>query len=868
MSSETGIAHYRITARIGEGGMGVVYRATDSKLHREVALKVVAQQYSRDPQWRSRFQREAQVLAALNHPNIAAIYGLEESGEVYAIAMELVEGVSLAERIAKRPVPVADALDIARQIAGALEYAHDEGIVHRDLKPANVKLRPDGVVKVLDFGLAKTVDSGAGPLETATRTGLVMGTPAYMSPEQASGKRVDKRADIWAFGVVLYEMVTGCRPFPGDSVSDVLAAVLTKEPDWTLVPPRTADLLRRCLEKDPKQRLRDIGDARFLLEEPQPSAPAPRPVRYWKTVGAVAASIALTAVVCFKLLPRPTPGGVLRFSVDLGEDAALQPYRSETMALSPDGARLVYTTDRQVFNSKLALRRLDLPKSTLLAGTNGAEAPFFSPDGRYVAFFADGVLKKVDIGSGTVSTICDAPTQRGGSWGDDDNIVFARTRDGGLWRVPAAGGAPEEITRVDPQRKEDSHRYPQVLPGAHAVVFMNSPKSNGESPIEVQPLPKGNRRILVPMGAFARYLPSGHLVYIHNRILYAAPMDVSNLRLTGPPVQVLEDVNFRDSTSAAAFAFSQSGMFVYVSAKPDDRIRPVGVLDEKGNVDWLPIARGRYSHPRVSWDAKRLALNFEGPQVLNIWTYDWSSHRFASFVSPPGSRNAIWTHDGKYLAYFNGLDNPGPGIYILRSDGVGDAVRLVAGKGLVPQCFTANGSRMLYEADLVGPEQGLWLLPVDWMANGPKPGVAARIPNATDGPANFSPDGRWLAFIGGTAGMPDVQLRPYPGPGGPWQVSTGGNNPFWSRTSHQLFYRGLPDSQVMAAEYSVSGNSLSPAAPRVWSEMRVDSFDLMPDGKHIVMIPAAEQKDVTHATFVLNFMDDLRRRVNPKGKNE
>jgi tRNA A-37 threonylcarbamoyl transferase component Bud32 len=485
---------YRIEESLGAGGMGQVYKARDTRLDRAVAIKVLKQEFT------GRFDREARAVSALNHPNVCTLYDV---GPNYLV-MELVEGPTLAERMKGGEVPLEEALEIAWQIAGGLEAAHERGIVHRDLKPANIKITPEGMVKVLDFGLAKTtraaVVQSADSTQSLTMTeaGTVLGTASYMAPEQARGMPVDKRADIWAFGVVVYEMLTGERLFRGDTLSDTLALVLTKEPEWSRVPPKAERLLRRCLERDPRKRLRDIGDARFLLEDDSRAAAAA--TRSSVLLNIVAAILALALAVALFFLwasTRRAMPSLLRLSVDLGEDAAVGPLAGSSMALSPDGSRLVFVNRQQAAKSLLAVRRLDQPNAARLAGTDGAEAPFFSADGKTIGFFADGKLKRIDAGGGTPVTLCDAPSPREGSWGDDDNIVFAGDNRGGLWRISASGGTPQPVTQVDPKQGEYSHRYPQVLPGAHAVLFANSPDAAGEGAIEVLPFKTGKRKILV-----------------------------------------------------------------------------------------------------------------------------------------------------------------------------------------------------------------------------------------------------------------------------------------------------------------------------------------------------------------------------------
>ena len=854
---------YQILGPLGAGGMGEVYRASDSRLHREVAVKDAAAQFG------ERAAREARLIAALNHPNICHIYDV---GPDYLV-MELVEGETLAERLDRGALPFDEALGLATQIAGALEAAHEKGIVHRDLKPGNIKITPDGTVKVLDFGLAKAEEASAWAgspdnsptftLELATRAGVVMGTAGYMSPEQARGKPVDKRADIWAFGVILYEMLAGQRMFKGDTLSDTLAAVLTREPDLSRAPVRAQSLLRRCLEKDPKQRLRDIGDARFLLEDDPPASPPDGKSAWpWKLAAGTLAIAALVSLAFLWTSTRRVRPALMSLSVDLGNDAALAPVRGASMALSPDGSRIVFVVGEQVVKSRLALRRLDQSKAVILAGTEGAEAPFFSPQGTEIAFFADGKLKKVDVAGGLPVTVCDAPRQRGGSWGDDGNIVFAGTNLGGLSRVPSAGGTPQSITELDKTAGDYTHRYPQVLPGASAVLFMNGLDFSGEGAIEALSLKTGKRKTLVEAGAYARYLPDGRLVYMHRGTLFATPMDPGRLELTGPPAALLEDVMFQPGTATAAYAFSQSGTFVYVASAPEDQMRPIGVVQEGGNVEPLPVPKGRYSRPRVSPDGSRLAVTARQGSGAGIWIYEWASQRFTRFALPNGnSEHAIWTPDGKHIIYFSGDSSPGPGIYSMRADGAGTPQRLVDGQDLVPWCVSVAGPRLFYDVTR-GQKRGPWMSVLDWSdAAHPKAGVPERATGGDD--AASSPDGRWLASVTGQSGLPEVFVRPSSGKGGQWQVSTGGDAPVWSLKSQKLFYRSISGFGIMAAGYAVAGDSFSPAKPRVWNGMRVEGFDLMPDGKRAVVIPAAVQKEATHATFLLNFAPGRQRVAAP-----
>ncbi len=564
----TRLGLYEIVALLGEGGMGKVYRARDSKLKRDVAIKVLLPAVANDPDRLARFSREAQVLASLNHPNIAAIYGLEDApstgsgqADVRALVMELVEGPTLADRIAQGAIPIDDALPIAKQIAEALEAAHEQGIIHRDLKPANVKVRPDGTVKVLDFGLAKTL-APAGASATAensptismhaTQAGIILGTAAYMSPEQAAGKPVDKRSDLWAFGVVLLEMLTGKPVFTGETVSHVLAAVLRADPDWTRLPADTPAsirrLLRRCLEKDPKKRLSAMADARLELgERDDVVVAAAPPSPKWRIAVAVVVGIALGAGLLPLALPllRPTPVHQMsRVSVMAPKGVRLKPDPAES-AISPDGRLIVFTAVDTGKGTQLWIRPLEALEAHPLAGAEHGILPFWSPDSRYVAFFADGKLKKVPASGGTVEVICDAPFARGGSWGTADVIVFAPTSSGPLMRVSTGGGEPKPVTALDAALGETGHRFPSFLPDGRHFLFAALPQKGRNFPLYVASLDGGAPQLVPSAQSSAVYSPPGYLLFASKDVLMAQPFDLGRLQVTGEPVAVSAAPDFQ-----------------------------------------------------------------------------------------------------------------------------------------------------------------------------------------------------------------------------------------------------------------------------------------------------------------------------------
>jgi len=574
LSAGTRLGPYEILAPIGAGGMGEVYKARDTRLGREVAIKVSREHFS------ERFEREARAVASLNHPNICTLHDV---GPDYLV-MELVEGPTLSERIKQGAIPLEQSIAIARQVGDALAAAHEKGITHRDLKPGNIKIKPDGTVKVLDFGLAKlsqqlpadpaTLSDSPTVSMGATEAGVILGTAAYMAPEQARGAPVDKRADIWSFGVVLYEMLTGRRLFDGGSISDTLAAVLTKDPDWTRIPPKARQLVRSCLEKEPQRRLRDIGDAWRLLEESPQVHVAPSRLP-WLVAAAGLALAAIVAGWAWKHSAESAetkPQSVVRVDFDLGPKIPLGTTGSNVV-FSPDGLRLAFATLGQDGKAHLFTRRLDQSKATELPDTDGATSPFFSPDGQWIGFFAPGKLKKTLVDGGTVTTLCDAPLGRGASWGEDGNIIFTPDVQTRLLRVPSAGGgAPTPLTEF--HGGEISHRWPQVLPGGKAVLFTALTAANfaafDDASIEVISLADGHVKTLLNGGSYGRYLASGHLLYVRNGTAFAMPFDLGRLEVLGKPVAVVEQVAYASTGGAAQLDVSANGALVYSGSRASE----------------------------------------------------------------------------------------------------------------------------------------------------------------------------------------------------------------------------------------------------------------------------------------------------------
>jgi Tol biopolymer transport system component/predicted Ser/Thr protein kinase len=885
---------YEILSFLGAGGMGEVYRARDTKLGRDVAIKVVPDAFAQDADRMARFNREAQLLAALNHPNIAAIYGVEDR----ALVMELVEGSTLAEGIARGAIPLEQATPVIEQIVDALEYAHEKGMVHRDLKPANIKITPEGRVKVLDFGLAKALASDSAPADPvssptltmrATMAGVIMGTAAYMAPEQARGQSVDKRADIWAFGVVVYEMLTGRQLFAGPTVSDTLAAVLKEQPDLDLVPAPMRRLVRLCLVKDPRRRMRDIGDARIVLAEADEASvvtvPAPQPGRNWlpwTSAGVLAAAFVYIATIAWQAT-RPVSRPLMRLDVELGPDAVLTRSTSGGMlAISPDGTRLALTLRGADGKVRLYTRRLQQSQVTPLADTENASSPFFSPDGEWIGFFADAKLKKVSFEGGAAVTLCDAPIGRGGSWGDDGNIVVALNIIGGLARIPSAGGSPAPATKLE--SSERTHRWPQVLPGSQAVLFTAS-SSNGnydDANIDVVSLKTGERKTVHRGGFYPRYLPSGHLVYVHQNTLFAARFDLARLTLAGAPVPVLEDVSAAGG-AGGDFAFAQTGSFVYLAGQGRQAGWQILWLDVSGMRQPLQATLGRYFSPRLSPDGKRLAFCYAGARGLDIWVKDIDRDSPSRLSFFPGSNGSpVWTPDGKYIV-FRSETPAAPGPYIVRSDGSGEPQRLMDSKVNelpTPYSFSPDGKRLAFYASGNSGSPDIFTAPVEGDPGHPrlgKPDLFVGTPFVEFQPA-FSPDGRWIAYTSNESGTYEVYVRAFPGAtsgSGKWLISTGGGlSPVWSRNGRELLFEAL-DDRVMSVSYTANRDSFVASKPRLWAETSLQNvggftnYDLAPDGKRIAALVSETvtgQPPITHLTFLVNFFDELQRRVPAGGK--
>jgi serine/threonine-protein kinase len=896
----TRLGAYDVVYLLGAGGMGEVYRARDTKLNRDVALKVLPEAFAADAERLARFKREAQVLASLNHPHIAAIYGFEDSGSTHALVLELVDGPTLADRIAKGPIPLDEALPIAKQIAEALEAAHEQGIIHRDLKPANIKLRDDGTVKVLDFGLAKASEPASviSPALTASPTitspammtgvGMLLGTAAYMSPEQAKGRPADKRSDIWAFGCVLYEMLTGRRAFEGDDVSDTLAAVLRGEPDWSALPPdlppALRTLIRRSVQKDPKRRLPDVGITRLELDEAlttQATESSASSVTVaapshsgWHTAlsWALAAALGVGLLVMWAPWRKPSVPSPVRLSAEIGADATLGVTGAPgaNLAISPDGKLLVFAAQRTTGPSQLYLRRVDQLRATALSGTDNGYNPFFSPDGQWIAFFAGGKLKKMSIMGGAAVTLCDAAQGRGATWGEDGTIVFTASTGGvGLMRVSDEGGKPEPfITLAD---GESSQRWAQVLPGSKAVLFTaGTGGSFDDGNIVVQPLPAGPRKIVQRGGYYGRVVPSRHLLYIHGGTLFAAPFDSDRLEVVGRPVPLLEGINASTGTGGANFAVSDTGTLVYVAGQGLGSEAPLMWLDRTGKTGPLRTTPADWSNPRFSPDGTRLAMDIAAPGGASVWVYDWVRDTTTRLTFGPSfDLRPVWTPDGQRVVFGSGRSGlPVTNLFWQRADGSRDAQRLTEStSNQLPGSWHPNGKVLAFQEENPKTGADIKILTVEGdEASGWKPGRATDFLNS---PSNetypqFSPNGQWIAYVSNESGQNEVYVQRYPSAVGKRQISTGGGSyPIWSRARPELFYLST-SLQIMVASYTAEGDSFNASKAQAWWSGRIlgrqGAYALHPDGNRFAVAIAqdvASKQD--HFVFVSNFFDELRR---------
>ncbi len=904
-------AKYRITEEIGRGGMGVVYEAEDTKLARKVAIKVLPEIFAADPERLARFEREARVLASLNHPNIAAIYGVEEADGKRFLVLELVEGETLAERLSRSALTLEETLEVCRQIAEGLEGAHEKGIIHRDLKPANVKITPERKVKILDFGLAKAfhdqtseVDISKSPTITAdmTEPGVILGTAAYMSPEQATARPVDKRADIWAFGCILFECLAGQRAFSSATVTESIAAILRGEPGWDSLPARTPGnvraVLRRCLQKDPKERMRDIGDARLEIGEPAtyPPEAVPVPHRFsllWLAAGAAVMLLAgiLIDRIFFKHPQPATSPSMITSTIKVEPGQRLQGRRTyeemerptcAAMTISSDGSFVVYSAIEEdpgpQAKPRLYLRRMDRSEAKPIAGTEGADNPFLSPDNRWVGFSADGKLKKVFVEGGVPSELCElSSTFLAATWGRDNSIVLNDGLAAGLSRISAEGGKLETLTKPDPKREEYGHRLPSWLPNGKAVLFtIRRNEWDWQPCLALLRLDTRDWRVLLEDGSDARYVPTGHLVFLRQGTLMAVRFDPAKLEAIGEPVALVENVMqaftssmYSGHTGAGQFDISDTGTLIYAPGGVVPNLKRSFVwVDQRG--DEQPVTDLELSPPpggaRLSPDGRRIAYPTAGQEHL-VCVFDLDRGTNNRLTSDGTAYNMAWSPDGKRLM-ISWSKSPPMNLYWMLSDGSSPMERLIKSEhSQQPASWSPDGKTVAIID--VSPDTGsdIAMLDVD----------SGRVTPFLNSPfseryPDFSPDGRWIVYTSDESNREEVYVRPFPGPGPKTLVSSeGGRDPLWARDGKQLFFRRGDQMWVMDVR---TDGGFSPGKPRLLFEKSgyersfpIRNHDLSLDSQRFLMVKHEQRKPtpVTEMILVQNWFEELKRLV-PSGK--
>jgi serine/threonine-protein kinase len=914
LAAGTRLGHYEILSALGAGGMGEVYRARDVRLNRDVAIKVLQPTVAGDPDRLARFRREAQLLAALNHPHIAQLYGIEDEGGQHALVMELVEGPTLADRIELGRLPLGEALPIAAQIADALACAHDQRIVHRDLKPSNIKVRADGTVKVLDFGLAKALEAGvedeaaareraALPTITAANTmpGVVLGTAAYMPPEQIKGQPVDKRADLWAFGCVLFEMLSGRRAFDGPSSPEVLARVIEREPDWTALPADTPGsihtLLRRCLAKDPRRRLDSAAAVRLEVEDaiaaprsPQPPGQSIGGRRAAMTLAVVAALAAAAGVGGTWMLMRPAaapPLAVSRFAISLPASQALAySINDSDLALSADGRQIVFTAGPR---SQLHVRALEQLDAVPFAGAINARAPFMSRDGRWIGFFDrfdEGVttgpvaqrsaMRKVSTSGGPPIVIAQVVgASRGAVWGPDDAIVFATSDTStGIMRVAAGGGEPEVLTRPDPASGELDHYHPSLLPGGRGVLFtvVETAEEGLGRRTAVLDQRSGQQRTVLRSASQAQYVPSGHLVYVTAGNLWAVRFDVEALAVVGDPVPLVQQVL---TLGASAFAISSSGTLVFVPDR-SELLRTFVWVSRDGTMEPIPAPPRRYVRARLSPDGTRMVAQIRDDRH-DLWVWDFRRERSWRRLTfdPDGSFSAIWTKDGRDVIY--GSPRPATDIsnlYRRAADGTGAAAQLTTTTDRQQRAntLTVEGTRLIFEQQTPQRDYDLMMMSL---------ADPSRIEPLLQTPfderdAEISPNGRWMAYDSNESGQLQLYVRPFRNvAAAQYQVSIdGGRSPVWSPRGDELFF--VSGTSLMRAAVDTAGEAFKSGSPerlfdapnlaldgRLGSGGTLRTYDVSPDGQRFLAIRLGDDADARGApapSFIVveNWLEELR----------
>ncbi len=856
-SAPTRLGPYEIVSLLGKGGMGEVWKAHDPRLGRDVAIKVSAQQFT------DRFEREARAIAKLNHTNICTLFDV---GPNYLV-MELIDGPTLDERIKEGPIPLEEALAIAKQIADALEAAHEKGIVHRDLKPANIKIRPDGSVKVLDFGLAKGAEEAEVTADSPTVLsvpGMILGTAGYMSPEQARGQEVDKRADIWAFGVVLYEMATGKRLFDGATVSDVLAAILLREPDLALAPEKIRRPLQRCLEKDPRQRLRDIGDV-WLLLDTERAAAAPSQSRFgragWIAAGAFALVAAALAFVHFRGTNAEPP--VTRTSILPPDKAVFAP---GIPAISPDGRHLAFaaTADGK---TELWVRDLDSLSARLLPGTEGGSAPFWSPDSRSLAFFATGKLKRIDLAGGAALTLCDAMFAAPGSWSKDDVILFTPSF-GGLFRVSASGGTPTPATTIDPALSETVHFAPWFMPDGRHFLYTANNLESGKTAVTYEGTlgDSRNRKRILAVNSQVVYTMPGYLLFARDRTLMAQPFDVANANVTGEAVPVAP-IDQIGAGGGGEFSVSQNGVLVYSSGSSAATVQ-LTWFDRSGKANGTVGAPGVLTWPAISPDGATVAFDRQDPQtgILDIWLHSLKTNADSRFTfGPRNSRFPVWSPDSSRIAFMS-ESKEGYSVSQKATDGVSQGEVLDESAELrAPTDWSQDGRYIIERISTKSlSSYGIGVLPLT-----PDQHVDRKLfPYLQEGVnaryAKLSPGGQWLAYASDESKRAEVYVQTFPNPGGKWQVSAnGGDRPIWSRDGKELFFISA-DQKLMSVEVKGTQNDkakFEAGVPKPLFDTHLGNaewYDVGKDGRFLIPTQSENTGNVP-LTVVVNWATGLKK---------
>jgi Tol biopolymer transport system component len=882
----TQFGSHEIIALLGKGGMGEVYRARDTKLKREVAIKILPEEFSRDADRISRFQREAEVLASLNHPNIANIYDLEEEGNSRYLVLELVEGETLADRIARGPIPVSDALKITRQIADALEAAHEKGIIHRDLKPANIKETPDGQVKVLDFGLAKAMASApvsatlsnSPTLLSASMAGMIIGTAAYMSPEQARGREADRRSDIFAFGCVLYEMITGHQAFRGEDVSDVLASVMKLDPDFSRWPadlnPRLLELLRRCLAKDRKHRWYAAGDLRVELETISAAPPGrivetiPTAIRQplWKRAIPIAITAVIAAAAALGVAywnRAPADASAIRFVVVPPDKASFFAQLAMTHAISPDGRKLAFIANEGAGRRLIWVRPLDSLIAQPLAGTDDASNPFWSPDSRSIGFYStQGKFKKVDASGGPPQTVCDAVSPFGATWSRDGVILFG-SNTGVIQRVSAAGGTPSPVTMLDKSRQETNHKLPYFLPDGKHFLYLAASSQPENTAIYVGSIESKETKRLFVASSVAEYAPPGFLLFVREHTLMAQGFDASKLQVTGDAFPIVEDVDAL-ANGAGSFSVSQNGTLSYRNGTGTG-ISQLAWFDRNGAQSEKVGEPGDYRGLYLSPDGKRVVVHaHEGTATGgNLWVVDWmrgTNTRLTFEATHEGQ--AVWAPDGDKIVYAS--LRPTISDLYQKASGAEEPL-LQSSSNKVPTDWSLDGKFLLYSQ---GSPRNLFILPMTGVDRKPMPFLQTKF---DENQGSFSPDVRWIAYTSNESGTYQIYVQPFPASGAKWQISaTGGAFPRWNRNGRELFYIAN-DGKLMSVAVRSNGPNFEADVPKALFDARLPAtvtggnatfipYAVSADGQRFLITVGVSDRALAPITVLVNWTAALNKK--------